>query len=119
MSTVKVTSKDGQVVIASANNAEYGYIRVESVVAKFENGWARQEKRSALVRGKVADLTALNWKENQSLPGKIVIVESTKEPYPGAQAKINPSTAEVMTFQGAAIYRDAFYTQNMSTEDIL
>lgn len=119
MSTVKVTAKDKAVVIASTNNPEYGYIRVESVESIFSNGWVREQKRSALVKGKVADLAKLNWKEGQSLPGKIVVIESTKEPYAGAQPKINPSTAEVMKFQGAAIYRDAIYTTDMSAQDIL
>ena len=117
---VKVTAKEGAVVIASTNNAEYGYIRVESEQTNFVDGWVRTEKRSALIKGKTADLNALGFTEGKVLPGKIVIKESTLAPYAGAQPKINPSTGEICkSVDGLAIYRDSIYTTNMSAEDIL
>lgn len=118
-SLVKVTAKDGAVVIASSNNAEYGYIRVESTGQSFKDGWLRTEKRSALIKGKTADLNLLGFKEGQVLPGKIQIVESTKAPYAGAQPKQNPSTGEICkSANGQDIYRDGIYTENVNAEDV-
>lgn len=121
MSTVKVTAKDGKVVIANANNSEYGYIRVESVdISINSDGWAQKSKRSALLKGKVELLNEFGYKEGQILPGKIVVEETTKEPYAGAQPKINPSTGEIMkSLEGQPIFRESFYTTDNNRQDVL
>lgn len=116
---VKVTAKDGQVVIASENKPEFGYVRVEQITTSFDGGWANRRKKSALIRGKVDELKQFGWKEGQALPGHIVTVESTVEPYPGADPKINPQTGEILTHNGEAIYRESFYTTNMQKVDEL
>ena len=119
MNNVKVTAKDGQVVVQSTNNPEFGYIRVQQTVTSFEDGWANVGNRSAIIRGRVENLKQLNYKEGQTLPGKIHVVESTTAPYDGADPKINPSTGEILTSNGQPIYREAYYTQNLQKTDQL
>ena len=120
MSTkVKVTAKEGQVVIMNENKPEYGYVRVESSTPKFENGFMTIEKRSALIRGKMDILKAGNFQNGQTLPGKIYHIESTTAPFEGAAAKINPSTSEEVLHGGLPIYRQSFYTTDLSMEDTL
>lgn len=119
MKPVKVTSKDGVVVIESTNNPEYGYVRLEQEAVNMENGWIRKQNRSAFIRGTVEDLKAMAFREGQTLPGKIVIVEATSSDNPRAQAKINPQTGEELTHSGQPIYRDAVYTTDLSRGDVL
>lgn len=116
--TVKVTAKDGKVVIPSTNKPDYGYIRVETTQTSMENGFVSTKKASALIRGKVEELKALNFKEGQSLSGKIFHKEST-ESYDGQEAKINPKTGEVITHNGMPIYRESFFTADLSKQDEL
>lgn len=122
MSKVKVTAANGQVVVQSENSPEYGYIRVESTEMQMENGWVRESKRSALLRGKVEVLSKLNFSEGQTLPGKIVIRETT--------TPINSNDLEqglkkagdvdvICKVGGKSIYREAFYTTNLETTDTL
>jgi hypothetical protein len=107
----------GQVVVPSNNNPEYGYVRVETTSQSFVNGWLRNEKRSALIKGFVKDLTALE--KMTTLPGKIVIKETTEPAYDGQKPKINPSTQEVIKHGGKPIYRNSMFTQNMQEFDII
>jgi len=123
MSKVIVTAKDGQVVITSSNNPEFGYLRVASTQASFnDQGFVTMQKRSALIRGKVADLEALNLKEGQTLAGKIVIIESTtptNENDPEQDLKVNPKTEEVLTHDGSPIYRVGRYSESATAMDTL
>lgn len=97
-----------------------GFIRVEQTVRTFnDGGWTRNTNRSALIKGTVEDLEALNLKAGQKLPGKIVVQETTEEPYPDAQPKMNPSTEEIITHQGQPVYRETFFTQDMSKQDTI
>lgn len=117
---VRVTAKEGQVVVPSENKPEFGYIRVEQEATSFDdNGWLRKGLRSALIRGRVEDLETLEYSEGQKLQGKIIIKESTKAPYDGAEPKINPQTGEILTKDDKPIYREAFYTLNPEHQDEL
>lgn len=132
MSTVKVTTckKDSQAIIGqSTNNPDYGYIRVEANDGlSFGNGgWLNSNTRTALIKGKVADLKAFIVKNNVSLgyelAGKIVIKEQTEAFYEGQQPKIVPSTGEVLyvTINGVKnpIYRQTEFTMDMTQQDTL
>lgn len=130
MSKVKVTAKNGQVVVPSENKPEYGYIRVESVMPMFDEttGFMRNEVRSALVKGTVKDLQSLNWTEGQELEGKIAILETTEPRYDGQEPKRagsdkdaegNPTAEILVDSQGRKIYRDGVYTLNTDKADVL
>lgn len=116
---VKVTAKEGQIVIASTNNPEFGYVRVKSEHTSMENGWIQTTERSALVRGKVADLQKANFKEGQMISGKIYIKESTTPSFEGQKAKINPTSGEIVTNNGNPIYRESFFTADLDKADEL
>ena len=113
----------GNVVNVSQNNPEYGYIRVQQVVTSFnETGWLKVSKRSALLKGKVEELTALDLRVDNELPGKIVVKES-HEPFnpqtPDRDLKIAGDTGIVCRVGDQPIYRQTFYTQDINAEDTL
>jgi len=121
--SVTVTANDlNEVVVPSTTNSEFGYIRVEQVANVFDNGWMRKQTRSAIIRGKVADLQSMGLKKGQLLPGKIQIIESTTPTNVNnldQDVKKNPQTGATLTHLGAAIYRTAVYTQDLDVQDIL
>lgn len=116
---VKVTAKEGQVVIASENKPEYGYIRVEAKNTSMENGWIQEQTRSALIRGKVESLKSLGFKEGSTMFGKIYVKESFTPFSPNQKPKINPSTGEIVTNNGSPVYRESYFTSDMNKADEL
>jgi hypothetical protein len=121
--SVTVTANDqNQVVVPSSTNEEFGYVRVEQGANVFDNGWMRKQTRSAIIRGKVADLQSMGLKKGQQLPGKIQIIESTTPTNVNnldQDVKKNPQTGQTLTHLGAPIYRTAVYTQDMDVQDVL
>ncbi len=113
----------GNVIGISKNNPEYGYVRVEQNVVSFNNeGWMRSSTRSALIKGKVEDLVAFGFKENQTLLGKIVVKESLT-PFntenPDRDLKLAGDTGVVCRLDDQPIYRQSFYTQDENAIDEL
>ena len=130
--SVKVTTKSKEsteILGISTNNPDYGYIRVEeSTGLQFgAGGWLNSNTKTALIKGKVADLTAFMQKNNvkvgYEIPGKIVIKEQTTAFYAGQQPKIVPSTGEVLyvTINGvqSPIYRQTEFTMDTTMQDFL
>jgi len=106
---VKVTAKDGQVIVASTTKPEYGYIRVEQKQTEInEQGFVVKKNLSSLIKGKIADLKDLGFSEGQSVSGNIVIVESTSKPFEGAQPKRAGKDGEIITSNGMPVYRDTY-----------
>lgn len=121
---VRVTGdENGNVIGVSTNNPEYGYVRVEQSVTQInEQGWLRISKRSALIKGKVEDLKAVNFTAGQELPGKIVVIESLvpfNPDNPDRDLKIAGSTGVVCRIDDEPIYRQTFYTSNENASDEL
>jgi hypothetical protein len=123
-SKVKVTAdQNGNVVGVSTNNPEYGYIRVEQQAVQInEQGWLRNVKRSALIKGKVTDLLETGYKEGTELPGKIVVIESLT-PFntenPDRDLKIAGLSGVICRIDDQPIYRQSFYTSNPNAYDQL
>ena len=120
---VVAADKNGNVIGVSTNNPEYGYVRIEQTSVTINNdGWLRNSKRSALLKGKMEDLLALNLKEGQELPGKIVVVESLT-PFnpanPDRDLKIAGDTGIICRVDDQPIYRQTFYTMNPNAYDEL
>jgi hypothetical protein len=124
MSTVTVAAdKNGNLIGVSQNNPEYGYIRVEQVATQInDQGWLRNVKRSALIKGKMEDLLACNYKEGSQIQGRIVVVESF-QPFnpinPDRDLKIAGETGIVCRVNDQPIYRQTFFTQNLNATDEL
>jgi len=124
MNKVVVTADaNGNVIGISKNNPEFGYVRVEQNVTQVnERGWLRNVKRSALVKGKVADLVDAGLVAGKTLPGKIVVVESF-QPFnpenPDRDLKIAGDTGVICRVDDEPIYRQTFYTSNENAVDEL
>lgn len=124
MSTVKVAAdKTGNIIGVSQNNPEYGYIRVEQAATQInDQGWLRNVKRSALIKGKVEDLLACGYKEGSTINGKIIVVESLT-PFnptnPDRDLKVAGETGVICRIDDQPIYRQTFFTQNLNAYDEL
>jgi hypothetical protein len=124
MSKVKVVAdKNGNIIGVSTNNPEYGYIRVEQVATQInDQGWLRNVKRSAIIKGKVEDLLSCNYKEGSEIQGSIVVKESF-EPFnptnPERDFKIAGETGVVCRVDDQPIYRQTFFTKNPNAIDEL
>lgn len=124
MSKVVVTAdKNGNVIGISQNNPEYGYIRVEQTATQInEQGWLRNVKRGALIKGKVADLVECQYQEGDEITGKIVVRESLT-PFnpesPDRDLKIAGDTGVICRVNDEPIYRQTFFTTNLSSTDEL
>mgnify|MGYP006266654985 CR=1 FL=1 len=120
---VVAADKNGNIIGVSQNNPEYGYVRVEQTAVTINHdGWLKNTKRSALLKGKMEDLAAVGFKEGQELPGKIVVVESLT-PFnpanPDRDLKIAGETGVICRLDDQPIYRQTFYTQNPNAFDEL
>ena len=124
MSKVKVTADaNGNVIGQSQNNPEYGYIRVEQTATQISNdGWLRNVKRSALIKGKVEDLVDCDYAAGEEISGKIVIRESFT-PFnmsnPDRDLKIAGETGIICRVNDQPIYRQSFFTTNPTSVDEL
>lgn len=99
------------------NNPEVYRIRVEQSTTKCNSGFARIEKRSALINGPKEVMETLA--KQKTLQGKIVVEESITPFWKGQEPKINPSTGEVVMQGGNPIYRRTTFTQNVQANDVL
>lgn len=117
-----------EIIGVSTNNPDYGYIRVESNEGlSFGNGgWLNAKSKSALIKGKVADLRAFVQKNNVTvgykIPGQIVILEQAGLPfYEGQQPKRAGADGEVLYVtrngQKLPIYRQTEFTMDMTRTD--
>lgn len=121
-STVKVTAdKAGNVINASENNKEWGYIRVEQSRATIDDqNFVRKTTLSALIYGKVEDLASFGWEAGRELPGRIVVVESTTPFNPKApekDLKVAGSTGITCMLGDEPIYRKNVYKSDANACD--
>lgn len=121
--TIVTANETGQVINVSANNPDYGYIRVEQTQSSFDtSGWVRLRTVSALIPGAVDDLKSLGWAPGMQLSGNIVTTESL-EPFnpenPEKDYKIAGETEIVCCLDGQPIYRRSFYTEDPNRTNTL
>lgn len=120
---VVVADKNGNIISRSLNNPDYGYIRVEHFGTQInDQGWLKNVKRYALIKGKLNDLLECNYKEGQQIPGKIVVRESLT-PFntenPDRDLKIAGNTGVICRLDDEPIYRQSFFTNNVNSFDEL
>lgn len=101
-------------IITPGKNPEWGSIRVDAETVSMENGILNKSKRSAFIRGKIADLTDMNFKEGQKLTGIIQKQEQYNPFYEGQAPKINPTTGEVVLKDGRETYLQYVYTSDVN-----
>jgi hypothetical protein len=113
--------KTGNVIGVSQNNPEYGYIRVEQQAIQInDQGWLRNVKRSALIKGKVEDLLQTGYQEGTEIVGKIVVIESLtpfNDVNPDRDLKIAGDTGVICRVDDQPIYRQTFFTTNVNLQD--
>lgn len=120
--TVHVVPDENGNVIHVSNNPEYGYIKLEQTAPVVKNSWLSFNKRVTLLKGKVENLSKLQYNGDTLIPGKIVIKESLK-PFnsqnPDIDLKIAGNTGVICRVDDEPIYRQTFYTTNLDEQDIL
>jgi hypothetical protein len=111
-------------VIRQSNNPDFGYIQVMQEIIVFKpNGWTDVKKLTAFINGNIEILKSLSWKAGQTLPGKIVIIESTN-PFdknnPNKHIKIAGNSGVICaTEDGEPIYRKRVYDSTGRLKDVL
>lgn len=126
--TVKVTTcknDSTELIGVSINNPDFGYIRIESTdaVQFTTGGWLNSNKRSTLIKGKIADLTA--WVKNNGIKvgsefvGKIVVKEQLMPFYEGQDPKRAGADGEILHKDGQPIYRQTEFTLDSTMQDTL
>jgi hypothetical protein len=118
-----IGNEQGQVINVSANNPEYGYIRVVQTRTMFdESGFLRARKVYALIPGRVEELEMAGFRANQELNGQIIVKESLtpfNETDPERDLKMAGDTGIVCSVEGQPIYRRTQYTASSNAEDTL
>ena len=74
-------NESGALVTPYEGSPEYGYVVLNSTETIFQNGWVQSKDRSAIIKGKVADLTKM-FSVGQKLAGKIAVTECTEDKIP-------------------------------------
>ena len=108
-----VADDNGNVINQSKNNAEWGYIKLTQGGLVLGQKFINAKKKYAILSGLLTDLKELELEDLKTLPGNIVIKEST-EPFnaenPDSDLKIAGSTGIICcTADGEPIYRTTFY----------
>lgn len=110
----------------SPNNADYGFIRIESsdVAQIGTGGWINTNRRTTLIKGRINDLTAWvksnNIKIGTEFPGKIIILERVGVPfYDGQEPKRAGADGEILHQNGMPIFRQTEYTPDLNAADKL
>jgi hypothetical protein len=122
-SKVKVIADaNGVVINQSANNPEYGYVRLEQTRTLIDdNGFLRRKAVSTLIQGEISVLQASGFYAGQELPGNILIKESMtpfSKKEPTRDVKVAGDTGIVCSVEGAPIYRKTVYSTAANAEDI-
>ena len=89
MSNVKIVpGKTGNLVSQYANNAEFGYIQLESSEMSIQGGWIRESKRSCLLRARTQLLNSfVSANKTLEVPGKIAVLEFLEDNIPATVQK--------------------------------
>lgn len=117
-----IADKNGNVISVSENNPEYAWINVEQEVPVYERGWLKKAVRKARIIGTFNDLKNMDFKKGQTLPGKIVVLESLtpfNQEEPDRDIKVAGDTGVICRVDDQPIYRRAVYTNNMNAIDEL
>ena len=131
--TIVANSKTGNVVTmktitdkVSGDTREVGSVMVQS---KSLSGLSRLGRVSTRTAFLTLEQDALEFLEDSLVDGAIlpingkIVIEETLKPYvrkdgKKQDAKINPTTKKVITYQGKPVYRNTYFTDDLATADI-
>ena len=118
-----VPNKMGAKIRVSANNAEYAHVLLrQSKTIISTTGWVKQSTVHALLHGKLEDIQNVGIADTDTLPGQIVVKESTSAfnaKNPEQDYKYAGDTGIVCCKHGEPIYRKCFYDPTMVETDEL
>lgn len=116
-----VPNETGAKIRISKNNSDYGHVLLKQEKTIIgSNGWVKTTRLHALLHGEVDDLKSIGIKKMKTLPGQIVVKESTtpfNEKNPDMDLKIAGKTGIVCCKDGEPIYRRALYDASMTEVD--
>ena len=123
-SKVFVTTDNLGNTIRQSKNPEYGHVRiVQDRITINTSGWVSKKSFSALIHGTIDDLKAMGLEHATSLPGNIIVRESTipfDQNNPDKNLKVAGDTGIVLcTNDGEPIYRKCMYDPSGCMEDEL
>ena len=119
--TVIAADEFGNVIRVSANNPDYGFIRLEQNSVQIQNGWVSRKTKSAILPGLVSDLKFLAWTAGQELEGKIVVKESL-DPIMKDNLDFGIKRAgengPICVVEDQPIYRRTYYSLDLNDQDV-
>ena len=131
--TIVANSRTGNVVTmktitdkASGDTREVGSVMVQS---KSLSGLSRLGRVSTRTAFLTLEADALEFLDDYLVDGGIlpmegkIVVEETLTPYvtkagKKQDAKINPTTKKVITFEGKPVYRNTYFTDDLNVKDV-
>jgi hypothetical protein len=120
--TVVADATTNSVINQSANNPEYGFVRLQQTRTQIdENGFLRRRSFSSLIHGPLTLLKASGFYAGQILPGNIIIKEAMtpfNKNTPERDLKIAGETGIVCRVNGEPIYRKTYYSASASSVDV-
>jgi hypothetical protein len=126
-STSDKTEANG-VIGVNPNKPEFGSIMMRTTSWNTDGGFLNKASRVHFLSGKVEELKelcaafSLNAGDDYSAkvaPSRLIVQESTTPFYDGQAPKINPSTDEIVTYNGADVYRETQLVPASSTQQDL
>lgn len=112
----------GAVIYVSANNPDYGYVKLQQVRTLVDdNGFLRRQNMSALIQAPVGILQEMGYYAGQILDGKIIIKESLapfNKKSPERDLKIAGKTGILCKVGDEPIYRKTVYNTSSNAADI-
>tara|TARA_B110000008_G_scaffold242816_1_gene251469 strand:+ start:1859 stop:2476 length:618 start_codon:yes stop_codon:yes gene_type:complete len=116
-----VPNETGAKIRVSKNNSDYGHVLLKQEKTIIgTNGWVKTTRLHALLHGEVDDLKSIGIKKMKTLPGQIIVKESTtpfNEKNPDMDLKYAGKTGIVCCRDGEPIYRRALYDASMTETD--
>mgnify|MGYP003140107915 CR=1 FL=1 len=125
MSKVQIVADAlGNTIRQSANNPEYGYIRLTQTRSMIgANNFVNVKNLSTLIHGKIEELEQTGLQHTKEINGKIYVVEQVtpfNEENPDRDLKYAGDTGIVCaTSDGEPIYRKTFYSEDENVSDTL
>ena len=120
---VTIVKDDLGNVVRLTSNPEYGYILLSQKRISFKNGWVNEKNITTLLKGKTDTLKVMGFDLMDTLPGNIIVQESTTPVDPdntSRNLKIAGDTGIILcTKDGEPIYRETKYDPTGLEADVL
>ena len=111
---------------STGESREVGSVMVQSKALSGLSGLGRVQTRTAFI---TLEQEALDFLGDSLIDGAIlpvagkIVIEETLTPYvrkdgSKQEAKINPTTNQVITYQGQPVYRNTYFSEDVNAQDV-